>query len=132
MDKVQSSGINLNSVANNFFNQFLHCIKENDRLECFESIIGRFIWLGNNNWYRFLKIRQPITKVDTWVGNINKSCDILVVLNYYLQMTLKDMIRTWSRQIIIFTDSINKLYFVKRESFYVWIQRNFFQELKIY
>ena len=49
MGEVQSNRINLNSVANNFFNQFLHCIKENDRLECFESIIGRFIWLGNNN-----------------------------------------------------------------------------------
>ena len=57
MDKVQSSGINLNSVANNFFNQFLHCIEENNRLECFESTIERFIWLGNNNQYRFLKMR---------------------------------------------------------------------------
>jgi len=132
MDEVQSNGINLNSVANNFFNQFFHYIKENNRLKYFESTIGRFIWLENNNWCRFLKIRQPMTKVDTWIGNIDNFCNILVVLDYYLQMTLRDIIRTWSRWIIIFTDSISKFYFLKRELFHVWIQQNFFQELKIH
>ena len=50
--------MNLNSVANNFFNQLLYCIEDNNRSKGFESIIGVFIWLENNT---------------------------LVVLDYYLQ-----------------------------------------------
>jgi len=41
--------MNLNSIANGFFDQFSYCIKKNNRSEGFESIVGGFIELKNDN-----------------------------------------------------------------------------------
>jgi len=62
IDEIQSNGINLNSVANDFFNQLLYYIEESNRSEDLGSIIGEFIWLENNNQYRFLEMRWPMTE----------------------------------------------------------------------
>ena len=41
--------MNLNSIANGFFDQFFYYIKKNNRSEDFKSIIGEFIDLKNDN-----------------------------------------------------------------------------------
>ena len=65
IDEIQSNEIKLNSVANDFFNQLLYYIEENNRSEGFGSIVGEFIWLVNNNQYRFLEMRWPMTENNT-------------------------------------------------------------------
>ena len=45
------------------------------------------------------------TITNVGIGNVNKVCDTLVILGYCFQITPGDIIRIWSKQIIIFTDS---------------------------
>ena len=38
-----------------------------------------------------------MAEVNTRIGNVDKVCNILVVLDHYFQMTSEDIIRTLSR-----------------------------------
>ena len=58
-----------------------------------------------------------MTKVDTRISYIDNIHNIFIIFDQCFQIALENVIRTWSRQNITFTDCIDKLHFGKERLF---------------
>ena len=100
MDKIIGSHIKLETFFNDFLNELANCIEKYDRPECFGRVIQFLVGFWDNDHSRSFEMRRLISYFDTSVSNADNEIETVIIFENDLQMTLRQLIRTRSRQII--------------------------------
>jgi len=61
MNEQVRDHVELESLSDYFLKKFSYCVKKNDWLERFGSIVQCLIWFGDNNSCRYLEVVWPMT-----------------------------------------------------------------------
>jgi len=71
MNEVIFDNVELETFSNYLLNKFAESVKEDDRMERFEIVISRLVWLRNNYCRELLEVIGLVSQVNTCICNVN-------------------------------------------------------------